>query len=264
MRRTIDYFQKMRDQNKKIAMLTAYDYTSATIVEKSGIEIILVGDSLGQVVLGYDSTIPVTMDDMIRHIQMVVRGTQNTHIVGDLPFLSYQVSIDEALRNAGRLLKEGGCQSVKLEGGASCQETVSAIVKSGIPVMGHIGLTPQSVNQLGGYKVRGKTEDEAHKLIADAIALEEAGAYSIVLELIPSRLASQITSRVNVPTIGIGAGPNCSGQVQVFHDILGLFPDFAPKHARRYSELGAEAQTSVSKYVSDVKSGDFPSMSESF
>ncbi len=263
MRRTISYFQNMHDQGTKIAMLTAYDYTSASIVEKSGIEIILVGDSLGQVVLGYDSTIPVTVDDMIRHIQMVVRGTQNTHVVGDLPFMSYQVSIDEALRNAGRLLKEGGCQSVKLEGGVSSQETVSAIVESGIPVMGHIGLTPQSVNQLGGYRVRGKTEDEADQLISDAIALEEAGAYSIVLELIPAKLASHITSKVNIPTIGIGAGPHCSGQVQVFHDILGLFPDFAPKHARRYSELGVEVQTAVSKYLADVKSGDFPSIAES-
>jgi 3-methyl-2-oxobutanoate hydroxymethyltransferase len=263
MRRTINYFQKMCDHDKKIVMITAYDYTSASIVEKAGIEIVLVGDSLGQVVLGYDSTVPVTMDDMIRHIQMVVRGTQNAHIVGDLPFMSYQVSIEEALRNAGKLLKEGGCQSVKLEGGVSSQETVEALVRSGIPVMGHIGLTPQSVNQLSGYKIRGRTEDEANQLMCDAIALEKAGAYAVVLELLPSDLSNQITNKLRIPTIGIGAGPSCSGQVQVFHDILGLFPDFVPKHAKRYSELGMEARRSVSKYASDVRSGEFPSSLQS-
>ncbi len=245
-------------------MITAYDYTSAVIVERAGIPIILVGDSLGQVVLGHDSTIPVTMDDMIRHIQMVVRGTDKAHIVGDMPFMSYQTSSEEALKNAGRLLKEGGCQSVKLEGGNEVEGIVRLMVKTGIPVMGHLGFTPQSVNQLGGYRVQGRTTSQGQILIEDALALQDAGAYAIVLELIPADLADKITKELTVPTIGIGAGLHCSGQVQVFHDILGLFPDFTPKHSKRYVELGKEIENAVNRYISDVISGSFHSETESF
>lgn len=264
MRTTIRELQKMKDRENKIPMVTAYDYTSATIAESAGMPIILVGDSLGQVVLGHDSTIPVTMDDMISHIQMVVRGTSKAHIVGDLPFMSYQVSNIDALRNAGRLLKEGGCQSVKMEGGLAIAESVHSVVQSGIPVMGHLGLTPQSVNQLGGYRVQGRTEEKAVAMLNGALALEEAGAYAVVLELVPSEVAATITERLRIPTIGIGAGIHCSGQVQVFHDLLGLFPDFSPKHSRRYADLGVEATEAISRYVIDVKAKDFPSKTESF
>ena len=228
MRVTIRDLKRMKRDGEKIPMITAYDYTSAQLVEKAGIPLILVGDSLGQVMLGYDSTVPVTMDDMIHHIKTVVRGTERAHIVGDLPFLSYHTSVFDALRNAGRLLKEGGAQSVKLEGGQSQAATVNRIVESGIPVMGHIGLTPQSVNQLGGYRVQGKSLKAALQLMEDARALEEAGAYSIVLECVPAPLARMISERVAVPTIGIGAGAGCDGQVQVFHDLLGLYQDFSP------------------------------------
>ena len=215
MRVTINDIQRMKDKADKISMITAYDYTSAILSESAGVPLILVGDSLGQVVMGYDSTIPVTMDDMVHHIRMVSRATNASHIVGDLPFMSYQVGKDDALVNAGRLLKEGGCQSVKLEGGTSVVGVVEAIVTSGIPVMGHIGLTPQSVNQLSGYKLQGKTVGPAKKIIEDALNLEDAGAYAIVLELIPRELAEHITNQLSIPTIGIGSGPRCSGQVQV-------------------------------------------------
>ncbi len=264
MRTTIRDLQKMKDKDTRIPMITAYDYTSAAIAESAGVPIILVGDSLGMVVLGHDSTIPVTMDDMISHIQMVVRGTGKAHIVGDLPFMSYQVSTDDALRNAGRLLKEGGCQSVKMEGGLAIAESVQCVVQSGIPVMGHLGLTPQSVNQLGGYHVQGRTEEKAVAMLNDALALEEAGAYAVVLELVPGNVSATITERLRIPTIGIGAGIHCSGQVQVFHDLLGLFPDFSPKHSRRYAELGLAATEAISGYVIDVKAREFPSETESF
>ena len=245
-------------------MLTAYDYTSSRILEAAGISVVLVGDSLGQVVLGYDSTLPVTMDDMVHHIRAVVRGTRKAHIVGDMPFMSYQASVSEAVGNAGRLLKEGGCQSVKLEGGTHIAETVRLIVESGIPVMGHVGLTPQAVNQLGGYRVQGKTSEAAARLIEDAAALEQAGAYALVLELVPAPLARIITERLSIPTIGIGAGPHCDGQVQVLHDILGLFEDFVPTHARRYAELGGAISTAVRDYIGDVQESRFPTYNESF
>jgi 3-methyl-2-oxobutanoate hydroxymethyltransferase len=245
-------------------MITAYDYTSAQLVERAGIPLILVGDSLGQVVLGYDSTVPVTMDDMIHHIKTVVRGTERAHIVGDLPFLSYHTSVFDALRNAGRLLKEGGAQSVKLEGGQNQAPAVNRIVASGIPVMGHIGLTPQSVNQLGGYRVQGKSLKAAVQLMEDARALEEAGAYAIVLECVPAPLARMISERVAIPTIGIGAGVGCDGQVQVFHDLMGLYQDFTPKHARKYANLGDAIVSATSDYISDVQSGRFPTDKESY
>ena len=264
MRVTIRDLRRMKQAGKKIPMLTAYDYTSARLVERAGIPLILVGDSLGQVMLGYDSTVPVTMDEMVHHIKTVVRGTDRAHVVGDLPFLSYHAEISEAVRNAGRLLKEGGAQSVKLEGGQTQAATVSRIVESGIPVMGHIGLTPQSVNQLGGYRVQGKSVKAAVGLMEDARALEEAGAYAIVLECVPAPLAEMITSRVRVPTIGIGAGAGCDGQVQVLHDLLGLCQDFRPKHARRYAELGEAIINATSDYMQDIQDGRFPADAESF
>ena len=264
MRVTIRDLSRMKRNGEKIPMITAYDYTSAQLVEQAGIPLILVGDSLGQVVLGYDSTVPVTMDEMVHHIKTVVRGTQRAHVVGDLPFLSYHTDVPEAIRNAGRLLKEGGAQSVKLEGGRTQAQTVTRIVESGIPVMGHIGLTPQAVNQLGGYRVQGRSLKDAVRLMEDARALEEAGAYAIVLECVPAQLAQMITERVGVPTIGIGAGAGCDGQVQVFHDMMGLYRDFTPKHARQYAQLGQTVVEATRSYVQDVENEQFPDDSESF
>ena len=264
MRVTIRTFQEMKRRGEKIAMLTAYDYTSAKILESASIPLLLVGDSLGQVVLGYDSTVPVTMDEMIHHVRAVVRGTTTAHVVADMPFMSFQADRREAVRNAGRLLKEGGAQSVKLEGGARTAETVSRIVESGIPVMGHVGLTPQSVNQLGGYRVQGRSPKAAGQLMEDVRALEDAGAYSIVLELLPAPLAADITDRLSVPTIGIGAGPGCDGQVQVFHDLMGLFTDFVPKHTRRYAALADAIRDAAAGYAADVQAQSFPSARESF
>ena len=245
-------------------MVTAYDYTAARIADAAGIPIILVGDSLGMVVLGYDSTVPVTMDDMIRHGRMVSRGASEALVVVDLPFMSYQVDAPEALRNAGRLMQEGGAHTVKMEGGVSIAPTVRRIVDAGVPVMGHIGLTPQSVNALGGYRVQGRTKETARRLLDDARALQDAGAYSVVLECVPAALAGAITERLTIPTIGIGAGPHCDGQVQVFHDMLGLFPDFVPKHARKYAALATDIAQAFEQYAEDVRSGAFPSEDESF
>ena len=264
MRVTIRRLRDMKRRGEKIAMMTAYDYTSAQIVERAGVPVILVGDSLGQVVLGYETTVPVSMDEMLHHARAVVRGSSDAHVVVDMPFLSYQADDAEAVRNAGRLLKEGGAQSVKLEGGARLARTVGRIVDAGIPVMGHVGLTPQSVNQLGGYRVQGRSDAEAARLMEDARALEEAGAYAIVIESVPASLVRAITERARVPTIGIGAGLHCDGQVQVLHDLLGLYTDFVPKHARRYAELGRLAGEAVSAYVEDVQSGAFPTDAESF
>ena len=264
MRLTIKNLQDMKARGEKIPMMTAYDYTSGKLLEQAGIPLMLVGDSLGMVVLGYDSTVPVTMDDMLHHIKTVVRGTEKAHIVGDLPFMSYHAEVSEAIRNAGRILKEGGAQSVKLAGGPEMAETVNRIVKSGIPVMGHVGLTPQSVNQLGGYRVQGKTISDAIRLMEDTRALEEAGAYAVVLECVPAALAQMITDRLSIPTIGIGAGAGCDGQVQVLHDFLGLFTDFLPKHARRYANLAETIQAAASQYISDVHLGEFPTDKESY
>ncbi|MFP6653904.1 MAG: 3-methyl-2-oxobutanoate hydroxymethyltransferase [Dehalococcoidia bacterium] len=264
MRLTIKDLQDMKARGEKIPMMTAYDYTSGKLLEQAGIPLMLVGDSLGMVVLGYDSTVPVTMDDMLHHIKTVVRGTEKAHIVGDLPFMSYHAEVSEAIRNAGRILKEGGAQSVKLEGGQEMAKTVNRIVKSGIPVMGHVGLTPQSVNQLGGYRVQGKTISDAIRLMEDTRALEEAGAYAVVLECVPAALAQMITDRLGIPTIGIGAGAGCDGQVQVLHDFLGLFTDFLPKHARRYANLAETIQDAASQYISDVHLGEFPTDKESY
>ncbi len=261
---SITDLKAMKRRGEKIAMLTAYDYPTARLLDEAGVPIILVGDSLGQVVLGYTSTLPVTMEDMLHHVKAVVRGTQRAHVVADMPFMSYQVNTEDALRNAGRMLQEGGAQSVKLEGGMVVAETVRRLVAAGIPVMGHIGLTPQSVHQFGGYKVQGKTAAAAARLLNDARLLEEAGAYAIVLETIPAPLAKLITDRLTIPTIGIGAGPHCDGQVQVLYDMLGLFTDFVPKHVKQYAHLAEAIRQAVSTYVNEVQEGHFPTEKESF
>ena len=257
-------FQRMRERGERIAMLTAYDYPTARFADAAGIPLILVGDTLGMVVLGYDSTIPVTVEDMIHHGKAVVRGTEKAHVVVDMPFGSYQTGWQDALRNATRIMQETGCDSVKLEGGRRSAETVARLVEAGIPVMGHIGLTPQSVNTIGGFRVQGKTPREAVPLIEDAKLLEQAGAYSIVLELVPTALSHMITQRVKVPTIGIGAGPFCSGQVQVQHDILGLYDDLRPKHTRRFAEVGEISREAIRAYRDAVEAGEFPTADESF
>ena len=265
MRRvSIDDLKAMKQRGEKIAMLTAYDYPTARLLDEAGVPIILVGDSLGMVVLGYSSTLPVTMADMLHHVAAVVRGTQRTHVVADMPFMSYQASPEDALRNAGRFLQEAGAQSVKLEGGVTVAETVRRLVEAGIPVMGHIGLTPQSLNQFGGYKIQGKTPAAAVKLLNDAMALEQAGAYAVVLETIPAPLGKLVSERLSIPTIGIGAGPYCDGQVQVLHDMLGLHPDFVPKHAKQYAHLAEEIGQAAREYLAEVQEGRFPTERESF
>jgi len=264
MRITASQIKEMKRQGEKIAEVTAYDYAIAKLVDEAGMPVILVGDSLGMVVLGYESTIPVTMDEMLHHIKAVVRGSKQALIIGDMPFMSYQISTEDALRNAGRFIQEGGAQAVKLEGGETVAEKVSRIVAAGIPVQGHIGLTPQSIHQLGGYKVQGKTAEVAARLLNDAKALESAGVFSIVLECVPTPLAKLITERVSVPTIGIGAGMYCDGQVQVINDLLGLYTDFVPKHAKQYAKLHESISSSVSDYISEVKAGKFPTSKQSY
>ena len=261
---TIRDIAQMKVRGELIPMVTAYDYTTARIADSAGIPILLVGDSLGMVVLGHDSTIPVTMEDMIHHVKTVVRGSELALVVADLPFMTYQVGHAQALTNAARLLQEGGAQTVKLEGGETVAETVHRITEAGIPVMGHIGLTPQSVNAFGGYRVRGRQRKEAVQLLKDAKALEEAGAYSVVLELVPTPLAQLISQRLTIPTIGIGAGPGCDGQVQVLHDMLGLFTDFVPRHAKRYANLGETIKEAFIQYAQEVRGGEFPTDQESF
>jgi 3-methyl-2-oxobutanoate hydroxymethyltransferase len=261
---TIRDIAEMKARGERIPMLTAYDYPTARLADEAGVPMILVGDSLGMVVLGYDSTIPVTMEDMVHHVKAVARGAKRSLIVGDLPFMSYQVDTSQALHNAGRLLQEGGAHAVKLEGGENVAETVGRIAECGIPVMGHVGLTPQSVNSFGGYRVQGKSKDDSARLIRDAIALQEAGAFAIVLELVPSALSGIITQRLSIPTIGIGAGLHCDGQVQVLHDMLGLYTDFVPKHSRQYSRLSEAMADAFNRYIADVKNGSFPGEEESF
>jgi 3-methyl-2-oxobutanoate hydroxymethyltransferase len=262
MRISINQIKEMKQRGEKIAMLTAYDYPTAQILDRAGIPLILVGDSLGMVVLGYDSTIPVTMDVMIHHTKAVARGAKNSIVVGDMPFMSYQVSAEQALVNAGRFLQEAGAQAVKLEGGVTVAATVKRIVDAGIPVMGHIGLTPQSINQLG-YKAQGKTAEAASRLVEDTIALEQAGAFAVVVETVPTELAEVLCGKVKIPIIGIGAGPGCDGQVQVISDMFGLFTDFVPRHAKRYANLADIMSGAVGQYVQDVKSGAFPTSKES-
>ena len=264
MRTTIIQIKEMKQKGKKIPMLTAYDYATAKLIDGVGVPLILVGDSLGMVILGYESTIPVTMDEMLHHTKAVVRGTEQALIIGDMPFMTYHASVSEALHNAARFIQEGGAQAVKLEGGETMAETVRRIVECGIPVMGHIGLTPQSVHQLGGFKVQGKTQETAIRLVKDACALEEAGVFAIVLEAVPTPLAKIITKKVGVPTIGIGAGPFCDGQVQVISDLLGLFTDFVPKHAKQYARLSDTIKQAVGDYINEVQAGTFPTDKQSY
>jgi 3-methyl-2-oxobutanoate hydroxymethyltransferase len=263
MRISINDIKEMKHKKEKIAMLTAYDYSTAKLVDECGIPLILVGDSLGMVVLGYDSTIPVTIDVMLHHTKAVARATKNALVIGDMPFMTYHTDVNDALRNAGRFLQEAGAQAVKLEGGVVVAEKVKRIVDCGIPVMGHIGLTPQFINQLGGHKVQGKTPEAARQLVNDAIALEQAGAFAVVLELVPAELSRLITEKVSIPTIGIGAGPDCDGQVQVINDLLGLFTDFVPKHAKQYAQLAGIMKDAMSTYLSEVQSGSFPTTAHS-
>lgn len=251
--------EEMKREKNKIVMVTAYDYPSALIAQAAGVDMILVGDSLGMVVLGYDSTLPVTMEDMIHHSKAVRRGATHTMVVSDLPFLSYHTSGDEAVRNAGRLLQEGMADAVKLEGGRDVIKQVKKIVKAQIPVMGHVGLTPQSVNRLGGYKVQGRDKDSAKKIIEDALLLEEAGCFSLVLECVPAELAELITERLSIPTIGIGAGQSCDGQVLVFHDFLGINNRYLPKFAKKYKDLYGEMVEGIQMYNQEVRDGLFPS-----
>lgn len=261
---TVTRIKEMKQKGDKIAMLTAYDYATAKIIDQAGIPLILVGDSLGMVVLGYESTIPVTVDEMLHHTKAVVRGVKKAMVIGDMPFMSYHLSVDDALRNAARFVQEGGAQAVKLEGGVTVADKVKRIVDCGIPVVGHIGLTPQSVHQLGGYKVQGRTREAAERLLKDAVALEQAGAFAIVLETVPSPLAGLITQKVSIPTIGIGAGRGCDGQVQVVSDLLGLFTDFVPKHSKQYARLADIMSNAFSQYLKEVQDSSFPTEEHSF
>ncbi len=261
---TIHTLRQMKERGEKITVLTAYDATFARLLDEGGADVLLVGDSLGMVVQGLETTLPVTLEEMAYHCRAVARGTRRAHIVGDLPFMTYQGSIEQGMMSAGKLMKEGGCHSVKLEGGAAHAELVRRLVSAGIPVMGHIGLTPQSYHQLGGFKVQGRDAKGRERLIADARALEEAGAYAIVLEAIPADIAADITEAVTVPTIGIGAGVRCDGQVLVSYDMLGMDESFKPRFVRRFATLGATIKEAVNSYVQEVRSGTFPSDAESF
>jgi len=249
---------QLKKNDKPITMLTAYDYSTAVAVDMAGIDTILVGDSLGMVVLGYENTLPVTMDDMIHHCKAVARGARYAMLIGDMPFMSYQASVDEAVRNAGRFLQEGGMDAVKLEGGRERLQAVSAIISAGIPVMGHLGLTPQSVHQMGGFRAQGKTAQAAKNLLDDAVALHEAGCFALVLETIPARLARLVSERIEIPTIGIGAGVGCDGQVLVTHDLCGLFDRFTPRFVKKYADLNGEMSRAFETYKSDVQSLAFP------
>lgn len=261
---TVPRLLRMKQSGERIAMVTAYDATFARMIDEGGADILLVGDSLGMVVQGLDTTLPVTVDEMVYHCRAVSRGARRALVVGDMPFLSAQITPEEALRNAGRFLAEGGAHAVKLEGGRSAAPTVRRLVDAGIPVMGHVGLLPQSVHAMGGFRVQGKTEDAAARILDDAHAIAEAGAFSVVLEGVPSDLAAQVTRELGVPTIGIGAGPECDGQVLVCYDLLGLTPDLKPKFVKRYAELYAEGRDAVARYCDEVRAGSFPSDEHGF
>lgn len=261
---TVKSFQEAKDNNRKISMLTAYDYSMAKIVDVAGIDSVLVGDSLGMVFQGNKSTLPVTLDEIIYHTKAVVRGVKNALVVADMPFLSYHVSKEEAVRNAGRMIKEGGAEAVKMEGGTLFSETIKAVVDAQIPVMGHIGLTPQSVNAFGGFKVQGKDEQSAKRIWEDAKLLEEAGVFAITLECIPDKLAQLITKSLRIPTIGIGAGKSCDGQVLVINDMLGMFSDFVPRFVKQYAKLNTEITAAVQHYIAEVREGDFPAGEHTF
>jgi 3-methyl-2-oxobutanoate hydroxymethyltransferase len=261
---TTENFRKSKESGEKITMLTAYDYPIAKLMDEAGVDSILVGDSLGMVVLGYEDTTKVTIEDMIHHCKAVSRGAKNAMIVGDMPFMSYGVSLSDTLKNAGRLISEGGCHAIKLEGGEAMAESVKAIVALGIPVIGHIGYTPQSINLFGGHKAQGKTIETAEKIIKDALALQDAGAFAIVLECIPFKLAKLVTERLHISTIGIGAGSNCDGQVLVSHDMLGMYPEINRKHSKTYGNISEVIKKSVSDYINEVKNKGFPTENNSF
>ncbi len=260
---TKDFVQVKRD-GRKITMLTAYDYPTAKIIDQAGIDCILVGDSLGMVVLGYEDTTKVTVGDMIHHTKAVVRGTKHAMVITDLPFTSYHTGVYDSVRNAARLVSEGGCKAVKLEGGEDFKDEIKAIIRAGIPVMGHLGYTPQSINIFGGHKVQGKTIEGARKLIKDALALQEAGVFSIVLECIPMKLAALISEKLSIPTIGIGSGVECDGQVIVIHDAVGLYRDFSPKHVKKYANVGDIIEQSAKDYINDVTNKYFPQACNSY
>ncbi len=261
---TITDLRDKRREGKKITMLTAYDYPMARIVDEAGIDSILVGDSLGMVVLGYDSTVPVTMDEMIHHAKAVRRGTRYAFLIGDMPFMSYQISKEEAVRNAGRFMKEAGCDAVKLEGGDEVLDATVAIVNAGIPVLGHLGLTPQTASKLGGFKVQGKDARAAHKILDQAIKLERIGCFGVVLECVPDKVAKLITEKLSIPTISCGAGPYCDGQVLVTYDMVGLFDRFLPKFVKQYVKLSAIISDGIKKYKDEVEKGIFPDAAHSF
>ena len=256
--------QRFKDERRRFAVLTAYDYLSAQILDEAGIPVLLVGDSLGMVMLGYPTTLPVTLDEMIHHAKAVARGSKQALLVGDMPFMSYHVSVEQAIASAGRFLQEGGMHAVKVEGGGRVVEITQRLTELGIPVMGHLGLTPQFVHQMGGFKVQGKSESQAARILADARALQDAGAFSIVLEGVPSALAGRITGALRIPTIGIGAGPQTDGQVLVFHDVFGLTTGKAPKFVRRYAALAAEIGRAARTFADDVKGGSFPGPEHSY
>ncbi len=261
---TIQSLRGQKARGEKIAMVTAYDATFARLLDEGGADILLVGDSLGMVIQGNDTTLPVTVDEMVYHCRAVVRGAKRAQVVGDMPFMSYQESVEQGIRNAGRLVREGGCHAVKLEGGAQHAPLVARLVAAGIPVMGHLGLTPQSFHQMGGFKVQGREPGAASRMVADAQALEAAGAYAIVLEGIPSEVAAAVTAAITVPTIGIGAGAGCDGQVLVCYDLLGMDERFKPKFVRRYADVGATVRDACGRFIADVRAGTFPAPAESF
>jgi 3-methyl-2-oxobutanoate hydroxymethyltransferase len=263
-KKTVLDIQRMKEEGEKITVLTAYDYPFARLMSQAGIDVILVGDSVGSVVSGYDNTLPVTMEEMLYHTRAVVRGSGGALVVADLPFLSYQIDLRDARLNAGRLIKEGGAQAVKLEGGENVAATIRAIVDMDIPVVGHIGLTPQSIHRMGGFRVQGKKEEQARQLLADARAVQEAGAFALVLEGIPADLGRRITESVTIPTIGIGAGVNCDGQVLVIHDILGLCEKYSPKFVKKYADVSGIIRGGIEDYIREVKAGEFPDEEHSF
>jgi len=264
VKKSVLTFRNAKQKNERLTMLTAYDYSTAKLIDASGIDSVLVGDSLGMVMLGYEDTLSVTMEDMIHHTKAVARGVKDALVVSDLPFMSYQTSVYDAVVNAGRLIKEGRAQAVKLEGGLEVCPQIKAIVEASIPVMAHLGLTPQSVNAFGGFKVQGKDEEAARSLIEQAKAVEAAGAFAVVLECIPAKLAELITKNISIPTIGIGAGNGCDGQVLVYQDMLGLYSDFTPKFVKRYAEIGPQMENAIEDYISEVKSGAFPAAEHTF
>jgi 3-methyl-2-oxobutanoate hydroxymethyltransferase len=263
-KKTVLDIQRMKEEGEKITVLTAYDYPFARLMSQAGIDVILVGDSVGSVVSGYDNTLPVTMEEMLYHTRAVVRGSGGALVVADLPFLSYQIDLRDARLNAGRLIKEGGAQAVKLEGGENVAATIRAIVDMDIPVVGHIGLTPQSIHRMGGFRVQGKKEEQARQLLADARAVQEAGAFALVLEGIPADLGRRITESVTIPTIGIGAGVHCDGQVLVIHDILGLCEKYSPKFVKKYADVSGIIRGGIEDYIREVKAGEFPDEEHSF